>query len=140
LAIAAAAPDEVRRLSAAVDAQRGDVVAGLFRRESDGWCVHVGPARLVPADTWLRELPAEVPVTGPILRKFSERLPPGVRALDAAFWAPRAGNVARVAAHLHAAGRRDDLWTLVPLYSRRPAAEEKWEEKQRKAGDVKRFR
>ena len=39
----------------------------------------------------------------------------------------RAGSIAQLAARDYAAGRRDDLWKLLPLYSRRSAAEEKLE-------------
>jgi len=42
--------------------------------------------------------------------------------------------VARVAARDYAAGRRDDVWKLVPRYSRRSAAEEKLERKEANGG------
>jgi tRNA threonylcarbamoyladenosine biosynthesis protein TsaB len=125
--IAMAAPDEIGELSVAMDAQRGDVVARSFRRGTDGWFHPSGPQRLVSADAWLAGLPSGSMVSGPVLKKLIGRLPPGVQALDPKCWDPRAGNVARLAAHLYAAGRRDDLWGLVPRYSRRSAAEEKWE-------------
>jgi hypothetical protein len=35
---------------------------------------------------------------------------------------------------LYAAGQRDDIWTLAPRYSRRNAAEEKWDSKVSGAG------
>jgi hypothetical protein len=47
--------------------------------------------------------------------------------LDPPCWAPSAAVLARLAQHHYAAGRRDDLWTLVPRYSRPSAAEEKWQ-------------
>jgi hypothetical protein len=34
-----------------------------------------------------------------------------------------------LAARLYRLGRRDDIWALLPRYSRRAAAEEKWEQK-----------
>jgi tRNA threonylcarbamoyladenosine biosynthesis protein TsaB len=125
--IALAAPDEVGEVSVAIDAQRGDVVAGSFRRGTDGWFQPDGPQQLVDAEAWLRGLPAGSLISGPVLQKLIGLLPPGVQALEPGCWDPRAGNVARLAAHLYAAGRRDDLWGLVPRYSRRSAAEEKWE-------------
>jgi hypothetical protein len=65
-------------------------------------------------------------VTGPVLAKIASRLPAHVTILDQKYWIPRASMVALLAHRQYAAGRRDDLWTLVPQYSRRSAAEEKW--------------
>ena len=127
--IAAAAPAEVDMVSAAVDAQRGDVVAATFRRNADGWFDPVAPARLVSMDDWLASLPSGSIVTGPALKKRLEPLPPTVASLDPALWPPTAENVARVAFRHFQAGRRDDLWKLVPVYSRRSAAEEVWEKR-----------
>lgn len=128
-AVAAAAPDDVAELSAAVDAQRGQVVAATFRRAGDGWLRPTGPAELVDADAWLGGLPAGSVVTGPVLRKLAPRVPDHLVLLDEARWRPTAGAVGRLAARDHAAGRRDDLWTLVPRYSRRSYAEEKLEQR-----------
>jgi tRNA threonylcarbamoyladenosine biosynthesis protein TsaB len=127
--IAAAAPAEVEAVSAAVDAQRGDVVAATFRRNREGRLEPAGPARLTPIDDWLSALPPGMIVTGPVLKKLAGPLPPGIENLDPALWAPTAENVARVAFQHYQAGRRDDLWQLVPIYSRRSAAEEKAEKK-----------
>ena len=126
-AIAAAAPPEVRALSAAVDAQRGEVVAQSFQRGADGWFEPAGPPELVAIEVWLSQLPPNSVVSGPALRKWPDGLPPHVTALDAKYWHPTAANVARLAFRHYMAGRRDDLWKLAPRYSRRSAAEEKWD-------------
>ena len=125
-AIAAAAPAEVQAVSTAVDAQRGDVVAQSFQRRQDGSFEPQGPAELLPANDWLQRLPGGAIVSGPALRKHLEALPPGVIATPPQCWSPTAGNVARLAFQHYTAGRRDDLWNLMPVYSRPSAAEEKW--------------
>jgi tRNA threonylcarbamoyladenosine biosynthesis protein TsaB len=122
--IAEAALPEVQDLWAVIDAQRGDCVVRPFHRGADGHLAPAGPAALVPWDAWLAGLPAGSLVAGPILER-RRNLPAGVIALPAQCWRPTAANVARLALRHYAAGRRDDLWTLVPHYSRRPAAEEK---------------
>ena len=129
--VANAAPDGVDIVSVAVDAQRGQVVAGLFRRGADGWFEPVAPARLVKIADWLDTIPPGVAVSGPILRKLAGRLPGHVATLPPECWSPTAAQVGRLAARHHAAGRRDDVWTLVPRYSRPSAAEEKWEQRHR---------
>ncbi len=128
-AIAAAAPDEVPAVSVAVDAQRGDVVAQRFQRGAAGWLEAVGDPALVPLEEWLAALPPGFAVSGPVLKKWTDPLPAGVTMLDRAFWRPTAANVARLAYRDYLAGRRDDLWKLLPVYSRPSAAEEKWGKK-----------
>jgi tRNA threonylcarbamoyladenosine biosynthesis protein TsaB len=123
--IAAAAPSEVPRLSAAVDAQRGEVVAGDFVRASDGIMGPAGPAQLVGIEKWWAGLPPGTLVTGPVLRQVIARLPAHLTAMDPEYWFPKATAAGRLAARLYALGRRDDLWSLVPRYSRPSAAEEK---------------
>jgi len=127
--IAARAPGEVRSLSAAVDAHRGEVVAQEFQRDAEGWPQPTGEAELLKVDAWLGGLAAGAVVTGPVLRKLVDRVPAHLTLLDPQYWSPTAAAVARLAARLHAAGRRDDLWSLVPRYFRRSAAEEKWEQR-----------
>ena len=117
-------------ISAAVDAQRGDVVARLFQR-SAGRLWAVGDAKLLPAPQWLAELPPGTWVTGPVLGKLAPQAPPQVSLVAAAHWRPTAATVGLLAARDFAAGRRDDPWRLLPIYSRRAAAEEKWEAQQK---------
>lgn len=124
--IAAAAPAEIDTLGAVIDAQRGDVVARTFRRGSQGRFEPVGTAELVPIAAWMAAQRPGTVVSGPVLRKWNGPVPEGVTILDAAYWQPTAANVARVAYWHYMAGQRDDIWSLLPTYSRRPAAEEKW--------------
>jgi tRNA threonylcarbamoyladenosine biosynthesis protein TsaB len=127
--IAAAAPPEVGALWTAMDAQRGDVIARPFRRAPGGFFEPQGPAELLAAEAWLAALPRGSVVSGPVLTKLANRLPAGVSTLDQSYWRPRAADVARLAMNHYAGGRRDDLWTLLPHYSRPSAAEEKWARK-----------
>jgi tRNA threonylcarbamoyladenosine biosynthesis protein TsaB len=123
--IAQAAPANVSALTAVVDAQRGDVVVRTFSRGREGFLLPTGDQQLISIDRWLQDLPAGMAVTGPALAKLASRLPTHVTVLDEKYWTPRAAMVAQLAHRQYAAGRRDDLWTLVPQYSRRSAAEEK---------------
>ena len=127
--IAAAAPPQVDALAVAVDAQRGQVVAGSFRRQDDGWFRPDATAELIDVESWLAGLRGGTFVSGPVLRKLLDRLPKGVTPVDRQLWRPRASTVARLARRDYEAGRRDDVWTLVPRYSRPSAAEEKLQDR-----------
>ncbi len=125
--IAEAAPADIHTIMAVIDAQRGDVVVRTFSRGPEGFFLPTGDQQLISIDRWLQDLPAGMAVTGPALTKLASRLPAHVIALDEKYWTPRAALVAQLAHRQYAAGRRDDLWTLLPQYSRRSAAEEKWQ-------------
>jgi tRNA threonylcarbamoyladenosine biosynthesis protein TsaB len=124
--IAAAAPQTIDKLSVGFDAQRGDVVAQDFGRDTSGDLVPLGRSRLLPLADWLAGLPPGFAVCGPVLKKWSQPLPRDIEVLPAELWRPRADSVARLAFRDYTAGRRDDLWKLLPIYSRPSAAEEKW--------------
>jgi tRNA threonylcarbamoyladenosine biosynthesis protein TsaB len=126
-AIAAAAPENVTKVSVVMDAQRGQVVERRYCRRLDGWFEPAEPQRLIDVESWLQQLPPETAVSGPILAKLASRVPSHIRLLDRHCWSPRASVVARLAARDHAQGRRDDLWQIAPRYCRRSAAEEKLE-------------
>jgi tRNA threonylcarbamoyladenosine biosynthesis protein TsaB len=123
--IAAAAPSPIQKFSVAIDAQRGDVVAQDFERGGTGCLEPLGPDRLLPLADWLTGLPPGFAVSGPVLKKWTEPFPPGIEVVPAEFWQPTAANVARLAYRDYCAGRRDDPWQLLPVYSRPSAAEEK---------------
>jgi tRNA threonylcarbamoyladenosine biosynthesis protein TsaB len=123
--IAAAATTDIQRLSVACDAQRGDVVAQDFQRRTTGGLEPLGPDRLLPLADWLTGLPSGFAVSGPVLKKWTDPFPPGIQVLPAELCQPTAANVARLAHRDYCAGRRDDPWRLLPVYSRPSAAEEK---------------
>ena len=124
-AIAAGVPEEVEQVAVAIDAQRGQLAAGVLRRAEKGRFTAEDPMRLVDADAWLASLPSGIALAGPILKRLKPRIPAGLNTLDPEFWYPKASTVARLASADYAAGRRDDLWQLAPRYSRKSAAEEK---------------
>jgi len=123
--LARACPADVPRLATVIDAQRGQVVARNFERNGSGELLPCSDSELVDVEKWLESLVPGTHVTGPILRRLADRLPENVEPLERELWAPTAAQVAQLAQAQYAAGSRDDLWQLVPVYSRPSAAEEK---------------
>jgi tRNA threonylcarbamoyladenosine biosynthesis protein TsaB len=123
--IAWQAPPEVSRLEAVIDAQRGGLYVGRFRRDGSAPLRMVGETKLLPREEWFDSLGSDTWVTGTALTKVGKLLPVGVKRVAEQDWSPRAETVARLAARLFGEGVRDDLWRLVPQYYRRSAAEEK---------------
>ena len=126
-AIAAQAADVTGggQIATVIDAQRGDVYAGFFRRRAafDHEALEAPAVR--SAQEWLAGLSADMLVSGPALEKLAGRLPPGTRLAPCDHWHPRASTIAHLAAVKYAAGERSDVWRVVPLYLRKSAAEEK---------------
>lgn len=126
-AIAHCLPPELDRVAVAVDAQRGEVVGQSFRRASDGWMRAEGPRRRLATDTWLDELPDGAAVSLPMPQRWADRAAARLDLVEPFCREQLAGAVAALAWRDYQAGRRDDVWSLLPVYSRRAAAEEKWE-------------
>lgn len=124
--IAAGAPKEAAEISVAIDAQRRQVFAANFIRNPETAPQAQGEIQILDNDVWINHLHPGVTVTGPALEKLQEQIPSVVSIASPPSWTPRASALALLAAQHHAAGRRDDLWKLKPLYMRKSAAEEVW--------------
>ena len=123
--IAAQSAEPGPRLHVILDAQRNQLFAARFDRDSSDSWLPGGPSRIMDIDTWLDQLESPTAATGPGLRRVLDLLPPSVHVVPADRWAPQARTVAQLALDRFLAGRRDDLWQLAPNYCRQSAAEEK---------------
>jgi tRNA threonylcarbamoyladenosine biosynthesis protein TsaB len=128
--IAAQCSDNGPRLSVAMDAQRSQVFAAWFEDRETGRQLIAGPS-LLSNDEWLARLDSGVVAHGPALAKLARQVPSSVKITPADEWYPRAATVAALASARQLAGAYDDVWKLAPLYLRKSAAEEKWEQKGR---------
>jgi tRNA threonylcarbamoyladenosine biosynthesis protein TsaB len=137
--IAAQCRRDVPRLAVAMDAQRGQVFAALCEHAEfaidatsekfeTGWRMITGPS-VMDTEQWLYSLSSGVAVSGPALVKLAKQVPAGVTIIETDDWEPRAATVAALAWRRHLAGGYDDVWKLTPLYLRKSAAEEKWEQR-----------
>jgi tRNA threonylcarbamoyladenosine biosynthesis protein TsaB len=127
LAIASQASRELQTISAAIDAQRGELFVADFTRLPDGTLTGVETTHIVPAVEWLASLPSGVAVTGSGLQGHLGALPAGAILVEAALWSPTAAIVGQLGHRLVSAGRGVSPFELVPQYFRRTAAEEKWD-------------
>jgi tRNA threonylcarbamoyladenosine biosynthesis protein TsaB len=126
--IASQVPAEQQDAWTVMDAQRGQLFAARFRRSHDDWETIVQP-HIVDNERWLQSLTPGTAVTGPGLARLRDRLPAGIVIVDDGCWTPQSAAVGRVGYLEFRAGKRDDLWALVPEYFRKSAAEEKFEAK-----------
>jgi tRNA threonylcarbamoyladenosine biosynthesis protein TsaB len=122
--LAAQAPAAAGRLWTIVDAQRQELFAASF--EFVGAAARrTSATQIMHQEKWLAGLEAGDRVIGPALERLAARLPAHVLALPTELWQPTAAAVGQVAWRAYQAGRRDDVWKLLPNYFRPSAAEEK---------------
>lgn len=120
---------DITRVRVVMDAQRQQVFAGTFARTSAGSWDWEAPLAIEDDDVWLAGLAAGDVVSGPVLKKLGPRLPSGVTAVEPELWSPTAAATGLVAWRHYQLGKRDDVFSLVPLYFRRTAAEEQYDKR-----------
>ncbi|MDR0328927.1 MAG: tRNA (adenosine(37)-N6)-threonylcarbamoyltransferase complex dimerization subunit type 1 TsaB [Planctomycetaceae bacterium] len=125
--VASALPAHAGLISVGVDAQRGEVVAAVMRQTAGGHLETVRtPERITVAEWWnYAEQYGDVLFAGPALERWREKVPPHIVLADESDWSPKASVAGKLAAERTASETRDDVWTLLPIYSRQSAAEEK---------------
>ena len=112
-------------VSVGVDAQRGEVVASVLRRTENGVETVREPELIPVADWWKHaEQYENVLFTGPALERWSTKAPPHIVLAPEAGWFPQASTAGKLAV----SREFDDVWALLPIYSRLSAAEEKHQE------------
>jgi tRNA threonylcarbamoyl adenosine modification protein YeaZ len=119
-AIAERAPTSCRPLWAVMDAQRQEIFACRFAPDGSA-----SSTRVFTQDEWFKSLQSGDFVSGPGLRRLKYPLPTAVQAVDEALWLPMADAVGQLGWRDYQAGRRDDVWSILPQYYRSSAAEEK---------------
>jgi tRNA threonylcarbamoyladenosine biosynthesis protein TsaB len=128
--IASQAPADASPLWVVIDAQRRELFAAKFVGEQ-----MIGGVQVLSEQEWVRTLVAGDRVTGPGLKRVCEELPRDVIVVDDAKWQPMAVAVGTLGWREYSAGRRDDVWKLLPLYYRLSAAEEKKDKETGRQGD-----
>lgn len=124
--LAVQVPENVEHLSAALDAQREQVVTKNYVRNSESGVLEPeSPMKILDQEDWLENLPENIWITGPILAKIAKKLPENVHLVPSECWTPSVETMGKAAFRLYQEGRRDDIWNLLPIYSRPAAAEER---------------
>lgn len=125
---ARAADPPPSNLAVVLDAKKGLVYAAAYRREGDVYRRVHGPVLASPAE-FLAGCAPDVCVLGEGVDYHRPALEAaGVTLLDPTIYPARAENVFAIGLELAQAGQFTPPGDLIPLYVRRPEAEEKWEQ------------
>ena len=126
-ALAEQAPADATAVWTIVDAQQANLYVARFERKPEASApVQLGEIRVLPAQGWLTELTPTDFVLGPAVPRLEQELAGRCRVAAPGLHLPRAEAVLAVGRRAAAAGRRDDFWSLEPLYLRASSAEVKW--------------
>ncbi|MDR2754253.1 MAG: tRNA (adenosine(37)-N6)-threonylcarbamoyltransferase complex dimerization subunit type 1 TsaB [Planctomycetaceae bacterium] len=114
-------------LSIGVDAQRGEVVAALFKKTENSYKIVEQPKLIRVTDWWEQaERLENVVFTGPVLERWGSKAPQTVLLANEQFWFPKASAAGIIAAkRIIRKDVTENCWSLKPVYSRLSAAEEK---------------
>ena len=114
-------------LGVVLDAKRGRIFAAAMVKHGDAYRRVDKPREWEP-DAFIRSLPAGSALMGEGVAYHQKALQAtGLPVLPASLNRPRAETVHRIGHRLALAGQYDDPRTLVPVYIRRPEAEEVWD-------------
>lgn len=121
-AIAQQAGNEHLKVTAVIDAQRGEVFAGTYCRDaSSGYQQLQGRIGVAAAEV----LPTDHPLTGPGLDRIKSVLDARYQLLEAPLWQPRASTVASLGYEMVLRQEFSTPESLEPVYIRLSYAEEK---------------
>ncbi len=110
-----------------LDAKRGRIFAAAMTKQGDEYQPVDEPREWEP-DAFIRSLPADSTLMGEGVGYHQDAVEAGgMPVLPVALNRPRAEMVHRIGRRLAQAGRYNDPRTLVPVYIRRPEAEEVWD-------------
>ena len=116
-----------QHLAVILDAKQSRVFAAAFELK-EGTCRKIIDAQMADPGEFLGRCPRPLAVLGegiPYHRQAIESS--GATVLPESLWWPRAANVYAVGLQMAEAGQYTPAGGLLPLYIRRPEAEEKWE-------------
>ena len=114
-------------ISVGVDAQRGEVVTAILRKTKEGHLETISEPELIAVADWWKHADQydNVMFSGPALERWSNKSPSHLTLAEESDWFPKASAAGKLAANRIASEHWDDVWSLLPIYSRLSAAEEK---------------
>jgi tRNA threonylcarbamoyl adenosine modification protein YeaZ len=120
--------EKIKKLATIIDAKRGQFFVAAFERKNGSWEKTLADC-MMGAEQFKEKFDSEpIWLLGEGLLYYSKKFETeNIKILNEKFWSPRASNVFKIGAQSAAEGKFVDPAGLVPLYIRRPEAEENYE-------------
>jgi tRNA threonylcarbamoyladenosine biosynthesis protein TsaB len=122
--------DSINKIATIIDAKRGQFFIAAFERKENSW-EKILPDCMITAEQFKEKFDNEpIWLLGEGLLYYSKQFETeNIKILSDQYWSPKASNVFKLGTQLAAEGKFADPISLVPLYIRRPEAEENLEKK-----------
>jgi tRNA threonylcarbamoyladenosine biosynthesis protein TsaB len=124
-------PQDAEHAIIVIDAKRGQIFTAAFDREGSVWKTRE-PAHLDSLAAMLQKSPRPVHLIGEGIPYHRQAIPDeggAIQIVDDLLWRPQASVVARLGWQMAARGEFTKPLDLLPIYIRRPEAEEKFQAK-----------
>jgi tRNA threonylcarbamoyladenosine biosynthesis protein TsaB len=119
--------NDINRIAAVIDAKRNQFFIAVFEKQAGQW-QKVLSDRMMTAEEFKSQFDnpkKPIWLLGEGLLYYANKFESdNIKILNNSYWSPRAGNVFRVGVKMAAEGKFTDPVSLVPLYLRKPEAEE----------------
>ncbi len=121
---------KIEKLATIIDAKRGQFFIAAFERKNGLW-EKILPDCMMTAEQFKEKFDSEpIWLLGEGLLYYSKKFETeNIKILNEKFWSPRASNVFKIGVKMAMENKFSDPAGLVPLYLRRPDAEENLEKK-----------
>lgn len=122
--------NSISRIATIIDAKRNQFFIAVFEKQAGQWQKTLSDCMMTAEEFKGQFDNSEKPIwlLGEGLLYYANKFKTdNIKILDSSYWSPRAGNVFRVGVKMAAEGKFADPVSLVPLYIRRPEAEENFE-------------
>jgi tRNA threonylcarbamoyladenosine biosynthesis protein TsaB len=120
--------ESIKKIATIIDAKRGQFFVAVFERKNNSW-EKILPDCMITAEEFKQKFDNEpIWLLGEGLLYYSKNFETdNIKILSNNYWSPKASNVFKLGSQLAAQGKFADPVSLVPLYIRRPEAEENLE-------------
>jgi tRNA threonylcarbamoyladenosine biosynthesis protein TsaB len=117
--------EKIKKIATVIDAKRGQFFIAVFARQNNMWS-KIHDDCMLTADEFRARFDNEpISLLGEGLLYYSKKFETqNIKIMAAEYWSPKASNVFKLGAKLAQDGKFADPVGLVPLYIRKPEAEE----------------
>ncbi|MEN6384070.1 MAG: tRNA (adenosine(37)-N6)-threonylcarbamoyltransferase complex dimerization subunit type 1 TsaB [Phycisphaerales bacterium] len=117
----------INKIATIIDAKRGQFFIAVFQKKENLW-EKIQSDCMMTADEFKQQLDNEpIWLLGEGLLYYSKKFETeNIKILNEKYWSPKASNVFKLGIQLAQQEKFADPVALVPLYIRKPEAEEKW--------------
>lgn len=120
--------EKIKKIATVTDAKRGQFFIAVFEKKNNMWEKICDDCMMTAEEFRAKFNNETIHLLGEGLLYYSKKFEiKNIKIMDAQYWSPKAANVFKLGTKLAEQGKFADPVSLVPLYIRKPEAEENFE-------------